>query len=370
MSGIVSLKDKFYGCIAGTHVGAAMGAPVQGWSHREIEETYGTLDRLLAYERNHNGWLREPGTTEEGVERQKLLITAIVEKQDRVNAEDLRSIWVRDLKQDWANKLAEPFDATLLALARSGIPARDIGRYSDYAGLNTFAGYCHPIGLINAGDVKSAIHDAFELAQLYQISKSYAVRWSGVTAAAIASATKPGATIDNVIADIYRYCDYSDLVHKIDGSKYSYLRDNVIDELDAGLKRTAQCQDYRELAQAFDKVYHGCGVPYGMSYANEALTKAICIVRMVKGNVHEAILAAVNLGRDADCVAALAGGIAGALTGSASLPEHYIQQVDRATGLNEVSSSQKTIREQADGLYQAFRVRLQKVNSFVEEMLA
>jgi ADP-ribosylglycohydrolase len=154
MSENVNLRDKFFGCIAGVHVGAAMGAPIEGWSYREIEEKYGTLDRLLAYEHYTNGWSREPGTTEDGVERQKLMITAIMEKQDRVNAEDIRSIWVRDIKPEAAGMISEPFDTSLLAVAKSGIPARDIGKYCDYAGLNSVASSCHPVGLINAGDVR------------------------------------------------------------------------------------------------------------------------------------------------------------------------------------------------------------------------
>jgi ADP-ribosylglycohydrolase len=370
MSEKVSLKDKFYGCLAGVHVGAAMGAPVKGWSHQEIEAKYGVLDRLLPYERYSSGWIREAGTTEDGVERQKLMTTAIIEKQDRVNAEDIRSIWVRDIKVESAGLIAEPFETTLLQVAKSGIPARDLGKYCDYAGLSSASGSCQPIGLINAGDVRSAVADAFEIGQLYQASKSYAVRWAGVSAAAIAAATKPGATIDSVIGDIYRYCDYSDLAAKIDGSKYGYLRDNVIQELDAGLKRTAHCKDLHELREVFGKIYYGCGVPYSDSFANEALTKAICIVRMVNGNANEAILTGANLGRDADTVAAIAGGLAGALNGAGSLPAELIRQVDQATALNPYTNSQRTIRESTDGLYQAFQARLQKIDAFAEAMLA
>ncbi|TDG00587.1 ADP-ribosylglycohydrolase family protein [Paenibacillus piri] len=370
MSQNIRLKDKFYGCIAGVHVGAAMGAPVKGLSHQEIEAKYGIVDRLLPYERYKNGWARAAGTTEDGVERQKLMITAIIEKQDRVNAEDIRSIWVRDIKSEAAGTIAEPFETTLLSVARSAVPARDIGKYCDYAGLSTASSACQPIGLINAGDVRNAVADAFEIGQLYQTSKSYAVRWAGVSAAAIASAAKPGATVDSVIGDIFRYCDYSDLTHKIDGSKYGYLRDNVIQELDSGLKRTAHCTDFHELKVAFDSIYYGCGVPYCNSFANEAMTKAICILRLVKGNVYDAILAGVNMGRDTDSVAAVAGGLAGTLQGAAALPAELIKQVDQATALNPFTNNQRTIKEQADGLYQAFHARLQRINTFTETMLA
>ncbi|REE67289.1 ADP-ribosylglycohydrolase [Paenibacillus taihuensis] len=366
MSGKVSLRDKFYGCIAGAQVGAAMGAPVQGWSWQEIAGRYGVLDKLLPYERV---WSRPAGTTESGIERQKLLITAICERQDRVTAEDVRTIWNSDLRRINAEKVMEPFDIGLMALANNGLPARDLGKYCDYAGLNSFAGYCHPVGLINAGDVKSAVRDAFELGQLYQASRSYGVKWSGVTAAAIAAATKPDATIDSVIRDLYEHCDYSDVGAQIDGYKYGYLRDNVLEELDKGLALTAGCTDFEQLRQAFDRTYHGHGVPYGNSFANEVVTKAICIVKMVHANVHDAIIAGVNMGRDTASVTALAAGIAGALSGGASLPQALVAQVDLAASANKYSCSKKTIAAQADGLYGAFQTRLRSINSFVGEML-
>ncbi|WP_308639657.1 ADP-ribosylglycohydrolase family protein [Paenibacillus silvisoli] len=366
MNARISLKDKFYGCIAGAHVGAAMGAPVQGWRWQEIEEEFGALNKLLPYDRV---WSRAAGTTESGIERQKLLITAICERQDRVTAEDVRAIWNSDLCREKAEKVMEPFDIGLLAVANSGIPARDLGKYCDYAGLNSFAGYCHPVGLINAGDVKNAIRDAFELGQLYQASRSYGVKWSGVTAAAIAAATKPGATIDSVIHDLFTHCDYSDVGAQIDGYKYGYLRDNVLEELEKGLKLTAGCQDFRELRQAFDQTYHGCGVPYGSSFANEVVTKAICIVKMVDANVHDAIIAGANMGRDTVCVTALAAGISGAISGGATLPASFVEQVDYATSLNKYSSNHRTIDAQAECLYQAFQTRLETINGLVAEML-
>ena len=123
-----SPREKFFGCIAGVHVGSAMGAPVEGWTWKRIQEKHGTVERLLPYEHYGNGWTREPGTTEDGVERQKLMITAIIEKKDRVTAEDVRAICVRDSKPDSAGMVSERFEATLLALAKAGITASDIGK--------------------------------------------------------------------------------------------------------------------------------------------------------------------------------------------------------------------------------------------------
>mgnify|MGYP000016484580 FL=1 len=89
----IILQDKFFGCICGCHIGSAMGAPVEGMTYEEIDRKYGYVDGYLPYQHYGNGWDREPGTTEDGVERQKLMISAIMEKEGRVTAEDVRTAW-------------------------------------------------------------------------------------------------------------------------------------------------------------------------------------------------------------------------------------------------------------------------------------
>ncbi|GGH86854.1 ADP-ribosylglycohydrolase [Pullulanibacillus pueri] len=348
-----SLREKFFGCIAGVHIGSAMGAAVEGWDYQKIEERYGTLQELLKYEHYNNGWVREPGTTEDGVERQKLMITAMIEKQDRVNAEDVKSIWIRDIKPESAGMVSEPFEATLLAMAKSGIPAVDLGKYCDYAGLNSMARACHPIGLINAGDPSGALADVLEVGQLYQSSNSRGLKWASVTAVSIASATKPGATVDSVIGDIYDLCD----------------QDRVVKEIDRELKHTAHCKDFRELREAFDSVYSGRGMDYAFAWANEVVTKGICIFKMVDGNLKDAMVSAVNMGRDVDCITAVASGISGSLTGASSIPEEWIKQTDYATSLNKYTNSQRTLREHSDGLFNAYQSRLTNMKEFAEKML-
>lgn len=355
-----TLRDKFFGCIAGVHIGSAMGAPVEGWSWRKIQDEYGTLERLLPYEHYGNHWKREPGTTEDGVERQKLMITAILEKNDRVTAEDVRRIWLRDIKPESAGMVSEPFEAVLLSMANTPIPARDLGRYCDYSGLISMARACHPLGLINAGDVRGAIEDVHEVGQLYNAPESKGIRWAEVTAAGIAAATRPQASVDSVLGAIFDYCDK--------GNGYAVKPAGVLREVETGLKWTEGCKDFRELRQKFDEVYNGRGIPYSQSYANEVVTKAVCIFRMVKGNTWEAMTASVNMGRDTDCLAAVATGLSGALTGSSSIPPELITQVDKATALNRFTNSQRTLRESADGLYDAFKARLRRMERLIQEM--
>jgi len=347
----VGLREKFFGCIAGCHVGSSMGAAVEGWPWQRVEKEHGTLDRLLPYEHYGNGWRRPPGTTEDGVERQKLMITAILEKQDRVCAEDVRRIWVRDIRPDAPGNVSEPFEGMLLAMAKTSIPAADVGKYCDYAGLVSMARSCHPLGLINAGDVAGAIHDVREVGQLYQTANSRGVRWAEVTAIGIAAATSPGATVESVLEAIFAHADKG-----------------VAGEIRRGLKLTADCRDFRAMRTRFDAVYSGQGIAYAQSYANEVVTKAVCVFCMVRGNAFEALKAAVNMGRDTDCLASVAGGLSGSLTGGGSIPAELIRQVDQSTALNKFTNSKRTLRETSDGLYHAFQARLKRLRAYADRM--
>jgi hypothetical protein len=57
----------------------------------------------------------------------------------------------------------------------------------------------------------------------------------------------------------------------------------------------------------------------------------------------------------------VAGGIAGALSGAGSLPKEWIEQVDYATTLNSFTNNKRTLRQHADGLYDAYINRFEKM---------
>jgi len=362
-AGGVSLREKFFGCIAGCHIGSAMGAPVEGWPYERIEKEYGLLDRLLPYTAyGKRDWVREPGTTEDGVERQKLMITAILEKQDRISAEDLRRAWVDHMNPNAAGLVSEPFEGALLAMAKTHIPASDIGKYCDYSGLVSLSRSCHPIGLINAGDIRGAIDDVREIGQLYNTANSRGILWAEVTVTAIAAATKPGTTVDSVIGAVFDNCD------KVDTRFFRPA--GIRGEIERALKHTADCTDVRQMRQKFDALYSGTGIVYAQSYANEIVTKAICVLRMTNGNTWEAMKAGVNMGRDTDCLTAVAAGISGALSGADSIPAEIVKQVDYATSLNPHTNSKRTLRETSDGLCNAFKARLAKMKTYIDQMAA
>ena len=61
----------------------------------QIQKIYGgSLTEFLPYVHNrHIRWAHPKGGTEDGIERQKLIATSIVENQDRITADDLLDTW-------------------------------------------------------------------------------------------------------------------------------------------------------------------------------------------------------------------------------------------------------------------------------------
>ena len=89
---------------------------------------------------------------------------------------------------------------------------------------------------------------------------------------------------------------------------------------------------------------------------------------MVNGNKKDAILAGVNMGQNTDCFTVVAGGIAGTLSGTASIPEQWITQLDYATSINTHTNSKRTIKENFDGIYNEFKSRPKAEKSIMELM--
>ena len=106
----------------------------------------------------------------------------------------------------------------------------------------------------------------------------------------------------------------------------------------------------------------------GLNQANEIVSKGLAIFGVTRGDPREAILAAVNFGRDTDCLAAVAGGLAGALSGIEAVPAAWVGQVNEATRKDPYTNSQRTIEETADGLLAALQRRSDRLTGPLQAM--
>lgn len=355
---MVTLKDKIQGCIAGSWIGSAMGAPVEGWSPERIREVYGLLDDLKPYRHyvNRNEWQRPPGTTEDGIERQKLMNTAIIRKKDRITADDLVQVWVETLEPAKMLFKQEAFDVSLLQMALAGVPPRELGRLWPFNNVVSVARSSHSLGIINAGDPCAAATDVYDVGLVYSGEMTFALRWAALYDAAIAEALRPGATVDSVLAVARQCADF----RSQQGTPYAAY-DRIGQEIERALEIAARHSEPLAMRDEFYRLYNGGEhVVYSMSQANEVVAKGLAIFACAKGDPRQALLASVNFGRDTDCLAAVATGLAGALSGVSTLEQKWIDQVNRATKEDPYTNSHLDIDETSQGLHEAVVAKLER----------
>lgn len=368
------LRDKFLGCIAGSWIGSAMGAVVEGWPRERIQKEHGRLEELKPYAHyiEFTDWKRPAGTTEDGIERQKLIATAIIEKQDRIHLLDLAAIWRRDMDPAKVRFKQEPFDRTLIEMLLAGTPASELGRLFPFTNVISVARVSQPVALINAGDPRAAADDTYEIGRLYMRETDFGLRWAALYNAGIAEACRPGATVDSVIATITAFAGYradpSGLyTGEPQGQKFAY--DQVAVQVKRAFEIGRQSRSLDELHESFDKIYFGGFYQtYGLATAHEIVGKGLALFTFCKGDPRAAMVAGCNFGRDTDCLAAIAGGLSGALSGPASFPKDWIAQVDAATLADPYTNNRRTIEETADGLHAAFIAKQRRLADYLGAM--
>ncbi len=100
----------------------------------------------------------------------------------------------------------------------------------------------------------------------------------------------------------------------------------------------------------------------------EVLSGGLACFYMAKGQPREAILYAVNFGRDTDCKAYVAGGLAGAMRGIEAIPADWVKIVEEEVVNDPYTVSRRTARQAAEGLYAACLAEIAKAKKAVTEI--
>lgn len=351
------LFKKVYGCIASGFVGAALGEPtrrcgggifdcyqglvglIEGAHWKVIDETLGRpVNKMLpqtktwiggetpkvGYEESewktirwHNGPLFQipavnypPGTNEDGGERKWLVMKAIFDKGGRINKEDLRQSWLKYINPDWFGYHLLPRDKCTYENMKR-FPASEVGKYDRWPGNVDCLMMVHPIGIINACDPRSAAEDTLDVCQTIQSSLiSFAPDASAAIAAGIAEAFKPTATVDSIIEEAKKYVD-----------------ENIAQLIDECLDIAKKTPDILEVREPFWRRFGG-RVP---TDSLEVVGETFAMFWITKGDPKQVMIAGSSLGRDADCVASIAGAIAGAYKGIDAVPSDWVEICDKAT---------------------------------------
>jgi len=211
------------------------------------------------------------------------------------------------------------------------LPASEVGKYDRWPGNVDCLMMIHPIGIINACNPRAAAEDALDVCQTIQSSLiSYAPDGAAAIAAGIAEGFKPDATVESIIESAKKYVD-----------------PNIGQVIDECLDYAKQAPDILQVRELFWKRFGG-RVP---TDSLEVVSESYAMFWITKGDPKQCMIAGASLGRDADCVASIAGAIAGAYKGIDAIPKDWVETCNKATLADPHELIDMSFQEQAEALY-------------------
>jgi len=360
------LLSKIYGCEAAAAIANSMGDVTEGFTWEEIEKRWGFVDRMMAQEKSasvrhtqfggdmvYHAHSRPAGMTEDGHERHRLCTSAIIKKGGRITITDLAETWMSDVDPEKFGYLMGPQDKVIYYGIKAGIPPWEIGRYASWPAFIGTSKMILPVGCVNACNPEAAAADAFDLGRIKDargISRNFALEVCAGIAAACAEALKPQASVSSII-----------------DTALSCLSREPRAEVETALDWAGKAASWKDLRPLFQNKYNG----RPLSDAVEVLSGGLACFYLADGRPKEAILYAVNLGRDTDCKAYISGGLAGALRGIEEVPGDWVKVIEEEVVNDPYTVSRRTTRESAEGLYNAAmnNIRqMQKVIVMVQDL--
>jgi ADP-ribosylglycohydrolase len=314
------LLDAVYGCLIGAAIGDALGAPVGGLDHQEIQAKYGRLEDLVASSRGNTNHL-PGGVTGASVLRQYVSL-AIVHKKGRITPNDLAALWIERGTSD----LFGANERIVHEKLRWGANPWDSGRGGNLSGTATLS--IAPVGIINAANPAQAYQDGYALASLLQ--DGYERDAAATLAAGIAAAVIPGSTLEDVLSAMNQHG--SDLVRRAIALALDLaLASESIEQFTRSYY--AQTIDWR-MAQPLEEALP---VPEGspprarfQSSSLERISVALALLHLCEGDVNDCLIEGANFGRDSSAIASIVGCIAGALQGATVIRGGWIDTCEAA----------------------------------------
>ncbi|MFK4119571.1 ADP-ribosylglycohydrolase family protein [Streptomyces longwoodensis] len=340
-----ALDDRITAALVGAAVGDALGGPVEGYSPDQILERHGGRVHGVVGPWSGDAWRtarplapyhKGDGHVTDDTLMTHALVRVYARVRDHLDAYAVADHLVPDLMTTprWIPELeAEALPLQRIFLAEKWLVARLHYGHVDprEAGVGNIvncgaAMYMAPVGLVNAAHPRAAYAEALDVAGAHQ--SSYGREAAGVFAAAVAAACAPGATPESVVGAC--------LALAKDGTRTAVER--VCEVAARHTDTESALRPLREAVAPYDTVGPDYRAPSlgarrpSRLHAIEELPVALGMVVAAGGDYRQAVLGAVNYGRDCDSIATMAGALAGALGSPA--PEEWAKQVGEASRLD------------------------------------
>lgn len=300
----ISKSSRSRGAIAGLSVGDALGRPVEGLLPEEIQAKWGRVE----------GYVSDDPLGSDDTEYALLTALSIMQYPKNYSADNVADLWVDKVCGQVGGFGGGGFSEMLAIrnLARGYRPPRS-GQHS-HSWSDGLAMRVAPLGVAAAGDPKLAARLALEDGLVSHAGEGI---YAGQALAAAVASAMVGNSIDKI---------FSDALEAVKTDSWTYRLMRVGEDL------VEKSNSWSELAVDAGKQLTSLDY-YWADLAPEAVSLSFVAFLGGAGDFEQSVLNAVNLGRDADTIAAMTGGIVGALTGIEGVPDQWLPAVAEAPGV-------------------------------------
>lgn len=292
------LKDKFIGCMLGTHVGDALGMPVEGYDYKTIEVKYGEIREMLDARMG-------AGTYTDDTEMMIGIAESMVECKG-FNGRDMADRFVKlyDPERGYGGGTVRA-----LSLIKEGIDW-------NFAGERVFGGGSFgngssmriaPIGAFyydKPDDLRKIAYESSNITHAHMFGKEGAA----LQAYAVAKAINfdPSEELDNqsFVSDLMKFVS-------VDGKLYKAKLKHI--------KELLECRP--DKAEVINRLGNDSSAP-------NSVPTAIYSFVSHSHDFEASVSYAVSLGGDTDTIGAMTGAISGAYHGKSGMPERWLNALE------------------------------------------
>lgn len=318
-------RDRIHGAILGQAIGDALGAPTEGMTRAQIRATHGRVTDFVD---------DDPAGTDD-TEYAVLTAQLLLRHGHELTLADVTAHWRRVLvdgggafagggfsEMDAVHNLARGYDGPV-----TGTDNHEM--WSDGTAMRVA-----PIGAFCAGDPAEAARLAAIDGQVSHARDG--ILGAQAVAAAVAAATATEDWTEVVRAGVTAIPEDSWSARLIHQAIAVAQRPGSVEERLDELERRVAITHY----------------PWA-DVAPEAVALAFGVFAVARGHYAEAVLGGVNIGRDADTIAAMAGAMAGGLNGAAAIPATWTARITEIRGTCIAATAGVVLSELADSIADA-----------------
>ena len=317
------LIDRSRGALLGLAIGDALGSPTEGKSLAAIQQTWGRVTDFIS----------EQQTGTDDTEYALFAARLLLKHGHALNSALVAQAW-RDEIIGAKNEFKGAGFSEMLTIEnlRKGLQPPQSGKHL-HSWSDGLAMRVAPYGIVAAGDPQLAAH----LAEIDGVVShaGEGIHCGRAVAAAVAMAMS-NASLEEI---------FHAALQVIPADSWS------AHALQEGIAIGEKSDDvWSALQPLYDAL--ACSYYHWADIAPEAVGLAFGILSAARGDFTAAVLGGVNVGRDTDTIAAIAGAIAGARCGSAALPQKWAMRLNSVKGncINTVAGMD--IRQTAEALAQ------------------